>query len=177
MIVIMIMNKGPSSLPGGHFLIHLVAVYMKSIQMSVRLVNFVYYKWQQKDKQRNTLKYSCLNSKLPMQRRRGFAICVIREKSRFSFCGVLRLKYQNIYFMLVLFLKISPIVPQRVCTMDKTFWAFTVDLSTGTEDLFQLSLLSSVMVFQEQLCYAYLHRRASPWRKLFLIQVYRRNNR
>ena len=72
--------------------------------------------------------------------------CVWIEKSRFSFCGLLRLKSQNIYFMIVLFLKVSPRVHQWVCTLDKNFWDFTVNLSTDTEDLFQLSLISSVMV-------------------------------
>lgn len=153
----MIMNKSPSALPGGYFsftlLLCLWNTYRRQSGLSIlSLIN------DNKRIKRNALKYSCLNSEFPRQR---------------SGTEAKVLEYQ---LYTCSFLKVSPAVPQRVCTLVKNFWAFMVNLSTGREDLFQLWCISSVGVLQGQLCYACFHRRASPWPKLFLIQVYRRNN-
>jgi len=66
------------------------------------------------------------------------------EKSCFSFCWVL--KYHNAYFIIFLFLKVSPRVPQQICKLDENFGEFTVNLSTDTDNLFQLCLTNSVTV-------------------------------
>lgn len=160
-MVIMIMNKSPSSLPGGHFtsfmLLCIWNPYRCQSGLSVwSIVN--------DNKRIKTRMHSNIAAWRASSTGKGEVLQYVWIEKSLAFpflCSVLRLKHQSICCTFVLFLEVSPTVPQWVCTLDKNFWAFTVNLLTGTDDLFQSSLRSSVMVLQEQLCAAYFPRRPS----------------